>query len=178
MSSRGFIELLAISQRGNTANLLSRTATDRQWSGVACRIGKHHVVVPMGEVSEVVNLPALTPVPRSKDWFQGVGNLRGRLISVCRLSDYLHIEPLPLSKPKLIVVDHADNLYGFEVDQVFGIMHFEQANFEGGYSAQDVFGDSAQGFFKDLDKNIAWHVLLLSKLLSQQDFNIASVSGA
>ena len=95
MSSRGFIELLAISQRGNAANLLNRSMTDQQWSGVACRIGKHHVVVPMGEVSEVVNLPALTPIPKVKGWFKGVGNLRGRLISVCRLSEYLELESLP-----------------------------------------------------------------------------------
>ena len=95
MSSRGFIELLAISQRGNAANLLNRAITDLQWSGVACRIGNYHVVVPMGEVSEVVNVPALTPVPKVKGWFLGVGNLRGRLISVCRLTDYLELEPSP-----------------------------------------------------------------------------------
>lgn len=175
MSSRGFIELLAISQRGNAANLLNRAITDLQWSGVACRIGNYHVVVPMGEVSEVVNVPALTPVPKVKGWFLGVGNLRGRLISVCRLTDYLELEPSPHNKSKLLVVDYSDNLYGFEVDQVFGITHFEHDAFEGGYSPEGIFGEVTQGYFKDSDRNLAWHVLLLSKLLSRQDFNVASV---
>ena len=175
MSSRGFIELLAISQRGNATNLLNRSITDLQWSGVTCRIGKHHVVVPMGEVSEVVNVPPLTPVPRVKEWFQGVGNLRGRLIGVCRLTDYLELESIPQSKSKLLVVDYSDNLYGFEVDQVYGITHFEHEAFEGRHSSEGVFGEVTQGYFKDAEKNLAWHVLLLSKLLSRQDFNVASV---
>ena len=108
MSSRGFIELLAISQRGNAANLLNRAITDLQWSGVACRIGKYYVVVPMGEVSEVVNVPALTPVPKVKSWFPGVGK---PLASIHRRADATrtrHLEPSLLEQKNQRVIAHHD----------------------------------------------------------------------
>jgi len=70
---------------------------------LAVFFGTQPCLLALDEVSEIMALPALTPVPHVQPWFLGVANLRGRLVSVADLSQYCGHEPLPIDKDSRLI---------------------------------------------------------------------------
>jgi twitching motility protein PilI len=46
----------------------------------------------IGEVNEILTLPVLTPVPGTRSWLLGVANVRGNLVPVIDLRDFIEGE--------------------------------------------------------------------------------------
>ena len=63
------------------------------WLGV--RAGALNLLVPVGDVVEVINPGACTPVPLTLPWFRGLHNVRGTLFSVIDLPAMLGFAPVP-----------------------------------------------------------------------------------
>lgn len=63
------------------------------WLGV--RAGALNLLVPVGEVAEVINPGVCTPVPLTLPWFRGLHNVRGTLYSVIDLPALLGYAPVP-----------------------------------------------------------------------------------
>lgn len=55
-------------------------------SRLGVRIGNRHYLLDLTDVSEVVAVPPVLPVPLTHDWYRGVTNIRGTLYSVADLS--------------------------------------------------------------------------------------------
>ncbi len=49
------------------------------------QINDSNYAVPSGEVAEVVRMLPLTELPNLPDWFMGIANLRGDILSVINL---------------------------------------------------------------------------------------------
>lgn len=100
MASFGFIELLRL------ADLAKARATGRhdsdytQWIGIAFEVGGQEFVAPMGEVSEILAVPELTPIPLTKPWLLGVANVRGRLLPLADLAKFLTLTAMSALKTK------------------------------------------------------------------------------
>jgi twitching motility protein PilI len=62
---------------------------DGQLSMLGVQIAGQNYLVDMVDVSEVLSLLPLTPVPLTRSWFKGVTNVRGDLYSVIDLGDFL-----------------------------------------------------------------------------------------
>src|SRR5687768_18608043 len=61
-------------------------ASEREWVGVAFRLGSENFLVAREETREVLGFPSvLTRVPGAKGWIRGVANVRGTLLPVVDL---------------------------------------------------------------------------------------------
>jgi twitching motility protein PilI len=101
------------------------------WQGMGFQVGGLRLVSVMGEIAEVLKLPKVTPLPGVKSWVVGVANVRGRLIPVIDLHDFLGMLPtLPRAQWRVIVVEQGDLVAGLLVEQSLGIAHFLQETYE------------------------------------------------
>lgn len=88
MAANGFIELLRLAKRGNKNYVTTENEVNR-WSGIAFEMMGQYFVAPLGEVTEVIYPPKYTPVPNTQSWVMGLANIRGRLLSVADLAQYI-----------------------------------------------------------------------------------------
>lgn len=102
-----------------------------QWQGMGFQVGGLRLVSAMGEIGEVLKLPKVAALPGVKHWVLGIANIRGRLIPVIDLHQYLGVAPtLPMAQWRVLVVEHAEIAAGLLVEQSLGIQHFLQDTFE------------------------------------------------
>ncbi|MEQ1812849.1 MAG: chemotaxis protein CheW [Candidatus Nitrotoga sp.] len=75
-------------------NILSRieerekSATGRA-STLGVQVGQGLWLVDMQDISEVLPLPSVTPVPLTQPWYRGVANVRGNLYSISDFASFL-----------------------------------------------------------------------------------------
>lgn len=127
--------LVALERRGRSASAQpGETATaDREWVGVAWRMAGEAYLVAREETREVLPYPSqLTRVPGAKAWIKGLANVRGALLPVIDLRQYLGSGPTPLTRnTRVLVVNHRDVPAGLMVDEVLGFRRFTDGEFSG-----------------------------------------------
>jgi twitching motility protein PilI len=115
--------------RSNARGLPKQEEVLDEWSGIGFRIGNQHLVVPLGEVLEILTYPRLSKVPGAKSWVLGIANIRGNLLPVMDLSGFLGEQLTKLNKRSRVlvinnVVNNKDSYSGLLVDEVLGLRHF------------------------------------------------------
>ncbi len=102
-----------------------------QWQGMGFQVGGLRLVSAMGEIGEILKLPRVAALPGVKSWVLGVANIRGRLIPVIDLHEFLGMAPtLPMAQWRVLVVEDDDLIAGLLVEQSLGIQHFLEDSFE------------------------------------------------
>jgi twitching motility protein PilI len=92
---------------------------------LALRLGSWNLLFSMDDVAEIIPIPRITRVPGVKRWLLGIANLRGKVISVSDLRDFLTGRSTPqLPSSQVVVVRAGDWDYGLLVDEVIGMRHF------------------------------------------------------
>jgi twitching motility protein PilI len=127
--------LVALDRRGQDASGV-KTETpsgDREWVGVAWRMAGEAYLVAREETREVLPYPAqLTRVPGARAWIKGLANLRGSLLPVIDLRQFLGSGATPMTRnARLLVVNHRDVPAGLLVDEVLGFRRFTDSEFSG-----------------------------------------------
>jgi twitching motility protein PilI len=93
---------------------------------IGFRIGGLKMVTPVDEVTELLTYPSLSRVPGTKTWVRGIANVRGNLLPIMDLQDYLTKQPTVLTvKSRVLVVNHGGIFSGLLVDEVLGLRHFQ-----------------------------------------------------
>jgi twitching motility protein PilI len=100
-----------------------------QWSGVKCLIAGRNVIVPLQQVTEILEARSLTAIPGCAAWVKGLMNVRGRLLPVFGVSEFFNIGRGRNSAVQVIVVEQGAIFCGIAVDKVFGIQKFFQDDF-------------------------------------------------
>lgn len=175
MASSGFIELLRL------ADLAKARATGRhdsdytQWNGIAFEVGGQEFVAPMGEVSEILAVPELTPIPLTKPWLLGVANVRGRLLPLADLAKFLNIDSSERLKNKKVMVIDQDGVFsGILVDQVLGMLQFTGNNYQDVPLPEDSpFAPYNHGKFHKDGKD--WFVVMPSLLFNDSNYQNAAL---
>lgn len=79
-------------------------------------------VVSLSDISEVLEVPKCTKLPRVKPWVLGVANVRGRLLPIIDFAKFLGRQHSGASSAhRVLVFDIAGTYLGIVVDQVLGI---------------------------------------------------------
>ena len=120
-------QLLELEQRSREYGLGLPQQVDAKpfWTGIGFRLGEAHYVSPLGEVVEILHYPGFTEVPKTKGWVKGIANVRGNLLPIMDLPDFVLEEPRKVtSRTRVLVVRHKGVLAGLVVEEVFGIRHF------------------------------------------------------
>jgi purine-binding chemotaxis protein CheW len=55
-------------------------------------VGKSYYAAPVTNILEITRVPSITPMPNVPDWLIGVINLRGEILSVIALSNFLDVD--------------------------------------------------------------------------------------
>jgi len=122
-----FSALLDLAQKSRAAakGLPAQADIRPEWSGIGFSLMGSLFVAPIGEVSEMLEVPSFTHLPGVQPWVKGVANVRGRLLPIFDLAHFFGDHLLGSRKQRRVLILETETLYsGLMVDQVFGMQHF------------------------------------------------------
>jgi len=97
------------------------------WRGIGFRIGPRYLVSSINEVNEILTFPSLTLVPGTRTWLLGVANVRGNLVPVVDLRDFIGASHGPnTDTTRVLVVRQHGGSVGLMVDEVHGQRSFSE----------------------------------------------------
>jgi len=141
---------------------------------LALRLGSWNLLFTMDEVVEIIPVPRITRVPGVKRWLLGIANLRGRVIAVSDLRDFLTGRPTPqLPGSQVVVVRAGQWDYGLLVDEVIGMRHFGPQH---RLTTLEEVEEGLRPYLSDMFRNDGqyWLAFQTSKLLTDPGFRRAS----
>lgn len=108
-------------------------APEREWVGVALRMAGEMYLVAREETREVLGVPTgMTRVPGAKPWIKGLANVRGQLLPIIDLRQFLGGGATPVGRStRVVAVNHRDIPAGLLVDEVLGFRRFAETEFSG-----------------------------------------------
>lgn len=130
----------------------------------------HNLALPLEELIEIIEVPQLTLLPRVKHWVMGMANLRGRLLPVINLAEFLGGKLNGSAKAqRIIVIEMLGVFIGLAVDRVHGMRHFKVDTFNRRAAlVPEVLVPYAEGSFVQQDS--PWVLLRPAQLLNDQRF--------
>jgi len=116
---------IAVAERLRTAS--TRTAVA---SRLGFQVGGENWFVALHQVSEVIPVPPMVPVPRTHSWFRGVSNVRGNLYSIVDFAAYQGRDPIAsgMERRVILVSERLVAGAGLMVSRMLGLRAPEQFN--------------------------------------------------
>lgn len=100
------------------------------------RLGNATFAIPLSQVREVIGLSQMSSLPNMPDYFAGLLNLRGKIVSAILLRKSLGLNPRELEKhpeskrPCIVITELDGNLYGAIVDDVVEVQAISEADID------------------------------------------------
>ena len=102
------------------------------WRGVGYRIGNRRLASAFDEVLEILPLPQVTPVPGAQPWMLGLANVRGNLLPIVDLKQFLEGERTVLHESqRILLVRQPGGDVAVLIDELFGQRSFNQQHLVG-----------------------------------------------
>jgi len=96
---------------------------------VVFHLGKEEYCIPIHQVREIILYKGATMLPGTPKHFEGIINLRGRIIPVIDLAVKFGVEGKGGERQALIV-DLGETHFGIVVDQVSEVLHLQDSDVE------------------------------------------------
>jgi twitching motility protein PilI len=157
--------------RNLAAGSAPETAAGQEWVGVAFRMGGETFLVAREETREVLGYPAVvTRIPGAKSWVKGLANIRGQLMPMLDLRQFLGSGTTTAGRnTRIVVVNHREIPAGLMVDEVLGFRRFAEPEFNAEPPPTVIRCDSyLAGAFRRGGE--VWPVLSLKSLVESQSF--------
>ncbi len=177
LRDRPFELLAELERRGRavTAQVAQDSPETREWVGIALKMAGELYLVARDETREVLSLPAaLTRVPGAKPWLKGLSNVRGQLLPVLDVRQFLGSGVTqPSRNTRVLVVNHREIPAGLMVDEVIGFRRFAESEFSGDAPPTIVRCERylAGAFRRGAEQ---WPVLSLRSLVESPEFQDAA----
>ena len=149
------------------------------WRGVGFRIGSRRLASGFDEVREILPLPPVTPVPGAQPWMLGVANVRGSLLPIVDLKQFLEGERTVLHESqRSLLVRQTGGDVAVLIDELFGQRSFNEEQLlpeDDTVAGQLVEGRYAH--FVDRSYRLdhhAWGVFSLDRLARTPEFRQAA----
>ena len=130
LRDRPFELLAELERRGRAVSRAAHRAGDRgsRVGGVALRMAGDLYLVAREETREVLGVPTgTTRVPGAKPWIKGLANVRGQLLPIIDLRQFLGSGVTPVTRnTRIVVVNHREIPAGLLVDEVLGFRRFAE----------------------------------------------------
>ena len=147
------------------------TAAGQEWVGVAFRMGGETFLVGREETREVLGYPAaVTRIPGAKSWVKGLANIRGQLMPMLDLRQFLGSGATTAGRnTRIVIVNHREIPAGLMVDEVLGFRRFTEPEFNAEPPPTVIRCESyLAGAFRRGGE--VWPVLSLKSLVESQSF--------
>jgi twitching motility protein PilI len=157
--------------RAVTAGSVADAGVGREWVGVAFRMGGETFLVAREETREVLGYPTVvTRIPGAKSWVKGLANVRGQLLPMLDLRQFLGSGATASGRnTRVVVVNHREIPAGLMVDEVLGFRRFAEAEFNAEAPPTVIRCESyLAGAFRRGGE--VWPVLSLKSLVESQSF--------
>jgi twitching motility protein PilI len=140
-----------------------------QTSQLGVMIGQTRWLLNLQEAGEIVAVGTITKVPLTQEWFLGLTNIRGNLISVIDLAHFRGQPPASIDKESRIVAFSPSLSFnsGLLVSRVMGLRNISEMESQPGAEVGDAPW-SAQRYL-DRDSQI-WTELKLSLIVQDPQF--------
>src|SRR6202050_1528262 len=173
LRDRPFELLKELEKRSRTvaAGNVPEPGSGREWVGVAFRRGGEPFPAAREEPGEFLGHPAvITRIPGAKSWVKGLANVRGQLMPMLDLRQFLGSGPTTSGRnTRIVVVNHRDIPAGLMVDEVLGFRRFAESEFNAEAPPTVIRCDSyLAGAFRRGGE--VWPVLSLKSLVESQSF--------
>lgn len=137
-------------------------------SRLGVSINGQHWLVALEDVSEVIPLPEILPVPQTRAWFMGVANVRGNLYALSDLAGFMGYPPTVITSDSRILLMHQQ----FEVNAGLLVERLLGLHVVTDMERQDDIGETVSwcvNQYRDAEQTL-WRELDISKLLAQPEF--------
>jgi len=95
------------------------------WRGVGYRIGDRRLASTFAEVVEILSLPQVTHVPGSQPWMLGLANVRGNLLPIVDLKQFLEGERTVIHEgQRVLIVRQSGGDVAVTIDELYGQRSF------------------------------------------------------
>ena len=124
--------------------------TQREEHVVIFRLADEHYGIDIQSVQEIVRMQAITAIPGSEDWVEGITNLRGRVVPVvdlrrrCRITAREHGP-----ETRIVVVSSSKGMVGLIVDAVTEVMRIPGDQVE---APNEIVSVPANAYFRGIAK--------------------------
>ena len=130
--------------------------------------------IPLSKVKEVIGMTNITPLPKVPNFYKGLLNLRGQIISIIDLRSKLGLQKAEINPKKTgIIISHVgDILLGAIVDEVIEVVGYNDSEIDHS-EAQRVkkSGDGVVGIAKD-DNGELTLLIDIESALNSTDFKV------
>lgn len=139
----GAYALLAAYERRSLAHdpgLPEQIEAPGLWRSIGFRVGEHQFVSGIDEIGEILmSLPPVTSIPATRPWLLGVANVRGNLIALVDLKQFLFGQRTHVtSRARVLVVKQAGGNVGLLVDELLGQRNLTDADRVGAEGEADA----------------------------------------
>ena len=165
--------------RSQALGLPQQIEVRRTWSGVGFRLGDSYLLSKLEEVDEILISPEMTRVPSALSWVRGIANIRGMLLPIMDLRDFIDGESIRAGrKTRVILIKKGELVSGLMVDEVFGMRHFfeEEKTTNVPNEVSDNLKKYLQGAFRKGDQH--WGIFDMDNLAEDPGFlEVAALGG-
>ena len=159
----------------HVAGLPEQMSAPGLWRGVGYRIGRQRLASGFEEVVEILPMPALTPVPGAQPWMLGVANMRGSLLPVVDLKQFLEGERTVLHEgQRMLVVRQRGGDVAVLIDELYGQRSFNEPQL---VDASELGAGDRYSHFIDRAYRLgdqAWGIFSLERLARTPEFRQAA----
>lgn len=149
------------------------------WRGVGYRIGSRRLASEFGEVREILSMPPVTPVPGSQPWMLGVANVRGTLLPIVDLKQFLEGERTVVHETqRVLLVRQPGGDVAVLIDELYGQRSFvDQQQMADEQMSAERLADGRYAHFIDRAYRLGdqpWGVFSLDRLARTPEFRQAA----
>ena len=159
---RGAYALLADYERRSLAHdpgVPEQIEAPGLWRAIGFRVGDRYFASGIDEISEIlISPPPVTSIPSTRPWLLGVANVRGNLIAVVDLKQFLFEQRTHItSRARVLVVKQAGGNVGLLVDELVGQRNMTDAGRAG------AEGEADPGLARFVTENVTMGAMRLGR---------------
>lgn len=145
------------------------SGTHTQASKLGVMIGETRWLLNLQEAGEIVSVGTVTPVPLTRDWFLGVINVRGNLVSVIDLARFRGMAATQVEKDSRVIAFAPSLSFncGLLVSRVMGLRNVADMEMQAQQSSTDSPWIAQR--YLDRDSHV-WNELNLSLIVQDPQF--------
>lgn len=149
------------------------------WRGIGFRLGERHMLSGIDEVAELLVMQPLTTVPGTQAWLLGIANVRGNLVPIVDLHQFLYGERTQISdRSRVLRVGRGGAVVGLLVAEVLGQRTLSDEDRNRGLAEQEAEDDERLVRFVVGKTNLdgqEWSLFSMTNLVEASDFQHAAV---
>ena len=149
------------------------------WRGVGFRIGHKRLASGFDEVVEIMPMPQVTPVPGAQPWMLGVANIRGNLLPIVDLKQFLEGERTVLHEgQRVLIVRQPGGDVAVTIDELYGQRSFnDEQQIPADALSESTLAEGRYAHFVDRAYRLAedaWGIFSLERLARTPEFRQAA----